>query len=251
MTNSEQRGLAHARRVVAGVAEEVFATVTLVHDEALRCHREAVARGQQLRGRDISALGSRIQELLQEPGRIVTGLGMIMAPDALADQPLRLEWWQLEPGRDLPVALKVDLNPSSLGFYDYATAEWFDIPRRSGRRHIVGPYVDVHGTGRYVLTFTMPVEADGAFLGVVGADVPAARLEARLLPELGRDPEMVVLDAEDRVVLSTSRQWLAGTLMPVRPDDEPVVSRVLPGLPWRLRGPATRDPGDDPKPLTS
>ena len=78
---------------------------------------------------------------------------------------------------------------------------------------MVGPYVDVHGTGQYLLTFTEPVIADGQFLGVVGADVPVSRFESHLLRELGAvDAPFVLLDEERRVVLSTSPRWLVGAL---------------------------------------
>src|SRR3712207_5886241 len=105
-------------------------------------------------------------------------------------------------------------RPASLDFYDYPATEWFDVPRRIRRRHVVGPYVDVHGTGRYLLTLTSPLLDDGDFLGVVGADVPVNRFENHLLRALdpGVDP-VLVLNGEGRVVLSTSPRWLVGDLL--------------------------------------
>ena len=239
MSSVRRKELKRISTAVTAVAEEVFNAVQVIRDDALHCHRDAAARGARLRGDDISVLGARIQRVLQEPGRLVTGLGLIVAPGMLADESLRLEWWQTDEDRAVPVALNVDLNPSSLGFYDYAAAEWFAVPRQSGGRHVVGPYVDVHGTGRYILTFTMPVIADGNFLGVAGADVPAAWFETRLLHELGPDVNVVVLNAEHRVVLSTSTEWITGALMPVEAvlgsAGEAVVCEDLPNLPWRIR----------------
>ena len=57
---------------------------------------------------------------------------MIVAPGLLPNERRHLEWWQYLPGREQPSALHVDLNPDSLGFYDYDTAEWFSVPRRTG-----------------------------------------------------------------------------------------------------------------------
>src|SRR5690606_29758957 len=108
------------------------------------------------------------------------------------------------------------------GFYDYAAAEWFVVPQQRGRRHVVGPYVDVHGTDLYLLTLTMPIVADGHFLGVAGADVPVARFETLVLRELGDVPsggDLVVVNTEGRVVLSTSARWLIGSL--AQPDAGP------------------------------
>lgn len=229
--------LSQIRRSVAEVAEHVFSTVLLLREEAIKVYIDAVDRGAQLRSRDVRSLGPRVRELLQQHTEIIAGLGVIAAPGLLDDEPHLLEWWQTEQGRTAPVALEVDLNPASLGFYDYAATEWFDVPRRSGHRHIVGPYVDVHGTGRYVLTFTIPLTAGGQFLGVVGADVPVACFESRLLGDLGRNREIVVLNAEQRVVMSTSSRFLIGALLPTAGSghvDESLEGYDVPNLPWQL-----------------
>lgn len=215
-------------------AEGVFGCVTKVQEDALEVHRSAAAREASLTSRDIAGLGPRIKGHLSAGQGLVVGLGLIVAPDVLEDEPLRLEWWQSEPGQEEPAALQVDLNRLSLGFYDYERAEWFDVPRRSGVRHIVGPYVDVHGTGQYILTFTVPIVVEGQFLGVAGADVPTTWLESRLLSEVGTDLEVVVLNADGRVVLSTASRFLVGELVPVAVVDAEDF-RPLPRLPWRFR----------------
>lgn len=233
MSGTRTRSAAQLRSVVVSVAEEVFAAVEVVRQETVDLHHAVGQRGEPIRGGDVSDLRHGIQAQLRRGAGLVIGLGLIVAPDLLADQPLRLEWWQREPGEEQPTALQVDLNRLSPGFYDYEAAEWFDLPRRTGRRHVVGPYVDVHGTGRYLLTFTAPVESDGQFLGVAGADVPVAWLETRLLRELGTDREVVILNPDGRVVLSTSPRWLAGDLL--EPEADPrLLCRPLPALPWRV-----------------
>jgi hypothetical protein len=224
-------------RTVSTVVDEVFSVVADVRDDALERHAQASRAGRPLRTDDVAGLRDHLRSLLQRPGSELLGLGVIVAPDVLADRRLYLEWWQ-RAGRADTTPLQVDLNPASTGFYDYATTEWFEVPRRSGRRHITGPYVDVHGTGDYLLTFSMPLDADGAFLGVAGADVPASWLEHQLLDELPRDVDVVVLNRSPRVVLSTSSRWHVGEL--VRPGD-PLLSGAaqdLPDTPWRtvLRG---------------
>lgn len=197
--------------VIESVVERVFRSVTAVRDDALRSHRAARERGEPMCDRDITAIRGPLLDLLGREDEIAVGLGMIVAPGVLADRSLRLEWWQADPDREVPVWLEVDLHPHSVGFYDYAAAEWFVVPQRTGRRHVVGPYVDVHGTDRYLLTLTEPVLADGQFLGVAGADVPVARFETLVLRELGDlAADVVVVNAEDRVVLSTSARWLTG-----------------------------------------
>jgi hypothetical protein len=189
------------------------------------CERDVVALRESVLGR-----------LCREPQAAV-GMGVVVAPGLLADRDLHLEWWQYETrppgtGRSEPSMLEVDLNPASVGFYDYATAEWFVVPRRTGRRHVVGPYVDVHGTDRYLLTLTVPVMADGIFLGIAGADLPASRFEALVLRDLGDlAADVVVVNPEDRVVLSTSSRWLTGSRAEFT---EAHTTRTLAEPRWRL-----------------
>jgi hypothetical protein len=223
---SSAREAARVGAAVADVVERVFATVTAVRDAALR----PVARAGFSTG--AAVLGDHVPDLLREPEQLAAGLGLVVAPRA--ERPLRLEWWQVDPDGGRLRTLEPDLRPTSLGYYDYTAAEWFAVPRRTGRRHVVGPYVDVHGTGRYLLTLTEPVVVDGEFAGVAGADVPVRRFEAHLLDALGRPPApFLLLNDEDRVVVSTAPRWLVGELLP---SGAPAAGEVVdvPGTPWRL-----------------
>ncbi len=212
---------------VSAVVEEVFAEVARLQPAALPVLREPEGPGA-------AALEAAARELLASPGGLTVGLGLIVAPRPEHDYRLRLLWWQLDAASGRPAALVPDLRPSSLGFYDYTSTEWFDVPRRTGRRHVVGPYVDVHGTGRYLFTLTAPVLAGGEFLGVVGADVPVSRFEAHLLGVLDAAvPPFVLVDGEGRVVLSTSSRRLVGSLL--RPGVDLAGDGVpVAGAPWRL-----------------
>ena len=219
-------GLADPSRiaaVVAGPVERVFDTVAEIRAAAVDVARDPADDASG------TVLADRVRELLGSAGQLAVGLGLVVAPGPLRE--LQLRWWQTDPATGLLVALRPDLRPASLGFYDYTAADWFDVPRRTGARHVVGPYVDVHGTGRYLLTFTEPVIADREFLGVVGADVPVSRFESHLLRELGAvDEPFVLLDGEHRVVLSTSPRWLVGAL--TGPPSVP--GAAIDGAPWHL-----------------
>ncbi|MHA6624971.1 cache domain-containing protein [Pseudonocardia sichuanensis] len=218
---------------VAGTIERVFAAVGVVHTAALRSLAAEVSDGPRAAesGRD---LDEQIDRLLREPGQIAVGLGLVAAPRPELNLPLRLRWWQVDPSVGRLVQLDPDLRPASLGYYDYTATDWFDVPRRTGRRHVVGPYVDVHGTGRYLLTLTGPLVARGEFLGVVGADVPVSAFESHLLHVLGLPRQtFLVRNDEGRVVLSTSPEWLVGDLV----RDEAVLpgpGAPITGVPWRL-----------------
>ncbi len=223
-----------ATGVIEEVIERVFASVARVRDLLLESHGASRARGERLSDADIRGLAPAITALLRQPGQVAAGLGLILEPGLLPTHPLRLEWWQCTPGHDQPVALEVDLHPHSLDFYDYAATDWFAVPRRTRRRHIVGPYVDVHGTDRYLLTLTSPVEADGDFLGVAGADVPISRFESLVLRSLGPEGDAVVVNDEGRVVLSTSSRWITGALVSA---DDRARSRSMRRVPWGILEP--------------
>jgi hypothetical protein len=225
-----------AGRIAAAVAdavERVFQTVDEVRTAALRGTGSAAPDGSGGAGEGADPdLESPVRRLLRSPGQLATGLGVILAPEPGADLPVRLQWWQVDPESDRLMSLDPDLNPSSVGFYDYTAAPWFAVPRQTGRRHVVGPYVDVHGTGQYLLTLTAPLIHGGEFVGVAGADVPVSRFESRVLGGLGVLEPFVLVNEEARVVVSTSPRWLVGSL--VSPSDGPGRGKHVTGVPWRL-----------------
>jgi hypothetical protein len=224
-----------AERIAAAVTEvieRVFGAVAEIRPAALQ-----VLQAEPDGAEASALLEQQVRALLAVPGQFAVGLGLIVAPREANGFRRRLHWWQVDPSADRLVALDPDLRSTSLGFYDYTAADWFAVPLRTGRRHVVGPYVDVHGTGRYVLTLTEPVVADGEFLGVVGADVPVPRFEGHLLRALAAvDAPFLVVNDEDRVVLSTSPGPLVGDRLPA--DGGPAgPAAPVPGVPWQVRLP--------------
>jgi len=254
-TEVRARETARITAAVVETVERVFDTVVAVHEAALRSLTgdPGAGPGSDALGRERPALDLQLQHLLRASGRLVVGLGLVVAPRPELGLPLRLQWWQVDPVGGRLRVLEPDLKPASLGYYDYTSADWFDQPRRTGRRHVVGPYVDVHGTGQHLLTLTWPVVVAGLFVGVVGADVPVNRFETHLLQVLGplRYP-FVLLEGERRVVLSTSSRWLVGDLVP--PSVElSGAGVVITDIPWRLHGlaPGGAQQGHPPGPLPS
>lgn len=225
---------AEASAVVEDVVEDVFEQVGHVHGLLVASHEAASARGEQITDDDVRALAPALKRMVGRPGQLAVGMGVILEPGLLATNPLRIEWWQVGASRSEPTSLEVDLHPDSLNFYDYADTEWFAVPRTTRRRHIVGPYVDVHGTDSYLLTLTMPVEVDGSFIGVAGADVPMNRFETVVLGRLGVSGDTVVVNEQGRVVVSTTSRWLTGSLSE---DDGFWPATPMAQLPWRIMRP--------------
>jgi hypothetical protein len=223
-------GAVRISAAVTVAVEEVFGTVAEVRAAALRSLEDAGGDD----GDGFADLAGPLRALLRQPGQLASGLGLMVAPSPALDLRVRLHWWQVEPVSGAVRELDPDLRPDSVGFYDYATAPWFDVPRRTGARHVVGPHVDVHGTGQYLLTFTVPVLVHGTFLGVAGVDVAVSRFEAHLLDRLGgADEAFLLVNDDDRVVLSTSPWWLVGSLLPAGATAGAGPTR-LPSVPWSL-----------------
>jgi hypothetical protein len=149
--------------------------------------------------------------LLRHLGGTIAGLGFIATPGLLRDAPWFLEWWQHDPAG--PKHFVTDLNPASSAFYDYTHWDWFSRPQNGVDRSICGPYVDYLCTDEYSLTFSAPVRAGGAFIGVAAADVFVSTFEATIRPALLELPVAAFLtNSAGRVVASNTTKWLTGSL---------------------------------------
>ncbi|MGL5818231.1 MAG: cache domain-containing protein [Phycicoccus sp.] len=225
---SAPRGTDRLTRAVATTVERVFRTVADVRSVVTTALDGDAAQSSETAVRDAVA------GLLRRPAEIAVGLGLVAGPggEPPSWRGPRVAWWQVDNGGEAR-PLRPDFKPTSAGFYDYTVTPWFDTPRSTGRRFVCGPYVDVHGTGRYVLTLTEPLWHSGQFVGVVGADVPVTAFEDAVLREVGRArAPFVLLNQERRVVLSATTHWLVGRLVP---DDElPEPGVEVPGVPWTV-----------------
>ena len=152
------------------------------------------------------------------------------AVGAVADMPPWIEWWMAGPGAPRP--LRVNLDPRLPDFYDYASADWFRLPRDTGSPSVDGPYLDVRGTNEYTLTAAMPVSRDGTFLGVAAADLYLSGLEKRLMPILHEASGPVVLsNISGRVIATTDWRILPGQLL--GSSGKRIASRCR-SVPWQV-----------------
>ena len=113
-----------------------------------------------------------------------------------------------------PLPLTVDLDTGNIGSYDYPLAPWFDVPYRTGRRVVVGPYVDYAGTDEYILTFAAPISSDAGFFGVAAADIRTNDFERAMLPTLNSEgPATVLVNATGRVLASNTPAIIVGSMV--------------------------------------
>ncbi|UOQ87588.1 cache domain-containing protein [Agromyces endophyticus] len=159
-----------------------------------------------------------VGEPLERAGSLITGAGFVAAPGYLADAPWHLEWWlsganTFGAGAGLR-RLEAVSDPDAEQFRDYTGLEWWRVPARTGSRHLTGPYVDYLCTDDYTVTITVPVEVDGAMVGLVGTDLYVASLERELLPVLRESGHPCTLvNASGRIVTSTDARRATGALL--------------------------------------
>ena len=162
----------------------------------------------------------------------VIGAGFVSAPSFLG---WHLAWWlggQNAAGSALPTVgirqLETIDDSNDESFRDYTALEWWQVPERTGRRHVTGPYVDYLCTDEYTLTLTLPVYRNVTeLIGVVGIDLSVDQIERELVPRLTAGVVTVtVVNASGRVVVSTDTRLATGALL------------RLPGLTERLGDPA-------------
>jgi Methyl-accepting chemotaxis protein-like, first PDC sensor domain len=156
---------------------------------------------------------TRLQRMLvdflgEEPA--VWGMGFVAAPSVVEGKVRYLLWWQRHGGRI--ARLRLNFDPASVDVYDYLQMDWYQLALRGQARVAYGPYVDYSGSDMYTITATIPVVADGVFLGVAGADLVVAEVEHRLLAVLRQTSEdVVVVSTERRVIAANTPRWLVGS----------------------------------------
>lgn len=203
----------------AGDLDRVRASLEAVIDQGLDLADRIAAAVQPVVGRgsphksDLAVVEPLVRPVLADLDQPIQGAGFVVAVDLLADARWWLEWFTRESsGRVSRLATQSD--PDSVGFFDYEPLPWYTVPRRTGRRHITGPYVDYLCTEEYTLTFSSPVFAGDAFAGIAGADIPVRHVEKQLLPALGSaSSRLVVVNDHGRILSSNSGRHVCGDLL--------------------------------------
>jgi Cache domain len=213
--------------VLAGITEQVehvVAAVAALGEKAAAIAAAARLGGRPLRRADLAALRPGVAGVLREHADLAVGAGVVLAPGALADAPMCIEWWWADQCSGL-AQLHVDLDPESAEFYDYTTTEWYRVPERTGRPAVAGPYVDYICTHQYTFTVSVPVIAEGRFTGVAGADILAAQVERLALPGLsGLGRPAVLVSGTGRVIASNTPDVLPG----IPAQRQPACADLLP-----------------------
>ncbi|MNO50084.1 Methyl-accepting chemotaxis protein PctA [compost metagenome] len=190
----------------------IFEQIATLADEVIRIHTSLADGGRPMTSADLAPLRPLIENNLTQPGSCMQGSGVVLQPGTLQDRDMHLEWRHLgKGGRVVPLSL--NFNRRSESYYDYRDMPWFSGPQQSGHAAVAGPYIDLYGQDMYILTFAMPILADGQFLGIAGADIALNRFERVLAPRLMRmSHEALIVTEEGRVLAANTANWPAGEL---------------------------------------
>jgi len=178
----------------------------------------------------LAELRPAIIGLINEHDPLLTGAGIVVAPDLLVDRPLWLEWWW-RIGRGPVEALRVNLDPSAPDFHDYPGSEYFRAALGSQAPYVSSPSVDYACTNEYAITLSSPVWSEGRFLGIAGADVLVASIEPLVVPVLTElDRPAALVSRRGRVIASNVGYVLPGQRVDVGEDAIPATTSGL--LSW-------------------
>lgn len=229
---------------VSAVLSTIFAWLDELGGHFQAVYDQAARADQDLCSDSLCALRDPIFAQLHHARETLAGTGVILSENLLPDHPHLLEWWQNNADAP-PSYLVVEHDPASVDFYDYQSAAWFAIPRESGGRALVGPYVDYSGTDEYMLTLARPVHSGSRFLGVAAADIHSGMFETLLLRIMGHAiPAVALVNSTGRVVASNTASRVTGSLVsgdmtnatyPITLSPSTLdITRPCSGLPWAL-----------------
>jgi DNA-binding FadR family transcriptional regulator len=196
--------------------------------------RSLVERNEEPRSDDLRTLRPAIFDVLGRHEPLVTGAGVIVAPDVLTNVRLWQEWWW-KGGRGAPEALRINLDPTAPDYYDYTAKDWYELPESTGSPLLSGPTVDYACTNEYAITLSVPVHSAERMLGVAAADVLISSLERLVLPALAEFKAAVALiNGDGRVIASNSPHTPPGQSIELGTADAPLTSRLSRLHPWSI-----------------
>lgn len=200
--------------------EPFYGLLDAVAEEVLRSRPPRAA----LTETHFSGLQRLLAGLLAEEHGI-WGMGFVAAPSVVEGRERYMAWWQRHNER--VARLRLNFDPTSIDVYDYLQMDWYQLAQRGQQRVAYGPYVDYSGSDMYTITATIPVIADGTFLGVAGADLVVGDVERRLIEVLRHtDEDAVVVNTERRVIAANTPRWLVGSRLDAVPTEDETFHEV-------------------------
>ena len=180
----------------------------------------AGAFGRTRSARDLNAEVARsVLPRLGKLDDIVHGLGFMAEVGVLTETTHWMEWWQRAADGTFDRDYRHQLDASRDDFYDYSTKGYMTRPRTTGEPSALGPYIDHGGVDDSIVTVSLPVTAEGTFVGIMAADILVANLERSVSPWLAQaDGVCLLLNPDSRVLVSNSVRYNVGDVFPADAD---------------------------------
>jgi DNA-binding FadR family transcriptional regulator len=212
----------HASR---GDAGDLAATLRLIVERTVKLleeigHAVSGAFDQPPTVSELTAgVARKVLPSLGQLDEVVHGLGFMAEVGILAETRYWLEWWQRASDGTFDRDFSHQLDPTRDDFYDYGSKGYMTQPRDTGEPSAMGPYIDYGGVDDYLVTVSVPVTANGSFVGIMAADIRVANLERSVAPWLAQAAgTCILLNSESRVLLSNSVRYNVGDVLPAEPD---------------------------------
>ena len=221
--------LQRTAELMGDVVEQIFAALRAGAAEAAQLWSRVSDEHGTVATSELAQLRPLIEARLTEHPYL-DGAGLVVSPGALRDAARYQEWWRPSAQGHYEF---LDVNT---GFgeepYDYTSMSWF-AGATHGVETVRGPYVDLAGSDRYVLTFAVPAHHGEQFIGASGADITVASFESLAITELSAlDSEVVVVNSADRIVVSNSADHSPGERMRACANTDTPIGG--PGVNWRV-----------------
>lgn len=179
---------------------------------------------------DLDITASSWQTIEPEVSRVMeavrfltgAGLGVVQA----VTEPRRqssMAWWTRREGKVR--AKDLILNPVSDSFYDFENARWFRMPVTRDAPILTAPYFDAWGTDDVTMTAAVPIKLSDSSVAVVAADIDARVYMGAVEQILDKSLANALLDAEDRVIVTSMPAIQSGTRLAVLSNLE-ITTRV-------------------------
>jgi hypothetical protein len=183
-----------------------LAALAKASDRAIRDNR---GRRENLTEKDLRAIRPAAIGFLDRH-RIPEAAGIALPTGSVDADRGSVEWWRRTGDHDAERVV-FNLNPSSTGFYDFESLDWFTDVVAAGKPTVHGPYLDYAGMDQYILTLMVPFALDGEPLGTAGCDIEVRSLETTMIPILRHIPaDAALVSKRDRIIVGNSGRFLVG-----------------------------------------
>jgi Methyl-accepting chemotaxis protein (MCP) signalling domain/Methyl-accepting chemotaxis protein-like, first PDC sensor domain len=210
----EAGAMANALIEIAALLRPVFDVPRQHAGGLLSLYRQLAAVREPFRSADLARLDDTMVANLVRFRREICGVTVAIAPGVLDDAQRWMQWWV--NGVTGPSKHEVNVDPQVAGFYDYACADWFVVPRERGQSWLSDPYFDAGGVDTNLVTLSVPCVVASEVIAVATADLNVEQIQEICRPALDTvgHPNILATAAGHVVASSAPQAFPPGSRAP-------------------------------------